>query len=171
MRPSSPTAPSLPRRCSGARPPRMTELLPLDPDELLTTTRAVRKRLDLTRPVERSVIEECITIAAQAPSGSNRQTWQWVPVDDPAKKQRLADVYREVFDAYSAAPASASYQPGDSRYERRDRVNESARHLRDHLHEVPVLVLVYVQGRLETTPPASQPGFWGSVIPAVWSFM
>ena len=64
----------------------MAELLPLDPDQLLTTTRAVRKRLDLTRPVERSVVEECIAIAMQAPSGSNRQTWQWVLVDDPATK-------------------------------------------------------------------------------------
>jgi nitroreductase len=149
----------------------MSELLPLDPDQLLTTTRAVRKRLDLTRPVERSVIEECVAIAAQAPSGSNRQTWQWVPVDDPAKKDQLATLYREVFDAYSAAPASAAYEPGDSRHERRERVNESARHLRDHLHEVPVLMLAYVEGRAETVPPASQPGFWGSVIPAVWNFM
>ena len=72
----------------------MTELLALTPDELLTTTRAVRKRLDLTRPVEREVIEECIAIALQAPSGSNRQAWQWVPVDDPDRKVRIAELYR-----------------------------------------------------------------------------
>jgi nitroreductase len=149
----------------------MAELLPLDPDQLLTTTRAVRKRLDLSRPVERSVIDECVEVAVQAPSGSNRQTWQWVPVDDPDKKRRLADLYREVFDAYAVAPASAAYQPGDSRYERREKVNESARYLRDHLHEVPVLMLVYVEGRLDSVLPEAQPGFWGSVIPAVWSFM
>ena len=71
----------------------MAELLELTPDELLTTTRAVRKRLDLSRPVERSVIEECIAIAIQAPSGSNRQAWQWVLVDDAATKRRLADLY------------------------------------------------------------------------------
>ena len=65
----------------------MAALLPLNPDELLTTTRAVRKRLDLTRPVDRWLVEECIEIAVQAPSGSNRQAWQWVLVDDPAKKK------------------------------------------------------------------------------------
>jgi nitroreductase len=149
----------------------VTDLLPLNPDELLTTTRAVRKRLDLTRPVERRVIQECIGIAVQAPSGSNRQTWQWVPVDEPAKKGRLAELYREVFDEYSQNPASAAYQEGDTRYERRERVNESAAYLRDHLHEVPVLLLAYVEGRPEDLPPGSHPGFWGSIIPAVWSFM
>ena len=90
----------------------MTELLPLTPDELLTTTRAVRKRLDLERPVERDVIEDCIGIALQAPSGSNRQAWQWLPVDDPDTKSRIADLYRDVFDAYQ--PRSASYE-GDTR--------------------------------------------------------
>ncbi len=149
----------------------MAKLLALNPDELLTTTRAVRKRLDLARPVERQVIEECIEIALQAPSGSNRQSWQWVVVDDPAKKRRLAELYREVFDGYAQAPASAAYPEGDIRAERRDRVNESARYLRDHYHEVPVLLVPYVAGRHEDLAPGAEPGFWGSVIPAVWSFM
>lgn len=149
----------------------MAELLPLDPDQLLTTTRAVRKRLDLTRPVERSVVEECVGIAVQAPSGSNRQAWQWVLVDDPAKKQALAAIYAEVFDAYMVAPASASYAEGDSRAERREKVGESARYLRDHYAEVPVLLLAYQEGRLEGEPMGRHAGYWGSVIPAVWSFM
>ena len=70
-------------------------LLPLTLDELLTTTRAVRKRLDVTRPVDRSVIEECLTIAQQAPSASNRQHWHFVITTDPEKRAALANVYRK----------------------------------------------------------------------------
>ena len=112
----------------------MTELLPLTPDELLTTTRAVRKRLDLERPVPRDVVEECIEIALQAPSGSNRQAWQWIPIDDASTKARIAELYREVFDSYQ--PRSSGYVEGDTRAERRDAVTASSVHLRDHLHEV-----------------------------------
>ncbi len=147
----------------------MTELLPLNPDELLTTTRAVRKRLDLARPVEREVIEECITIGLQAPSGSNRQAWQWIPVDDAATKVKLAELYREVFDGYQAR--SGGYAEDDTRTQRQDAIGSSAMFLRDHLHEVPVLLAVYQEGRLEDLPAGSHPGFWGSVVPAVWSTM
>jgi nitroreductase len=147
----------------------VTELLSLTPDELLTTTRAVRKRLDLQRPVEREVIEECIEIALQAPSGSNRQAWQWVPVDDADTKVRIAELYREVFDSYE--PRSGGYAEGDTRAERRAAVTASSIHLRNHLHEVPVLLVVYQEGRIEELPLGSHPGFWGSVVPAVWSFM
>ena len=149
----------------------MSDLLPLNPDELLTTTRAVRKRLDLTRPVERSLVEECIEIAVQAPSGSNRQAWQFVLVDDAAKKKTLAALYAEVFDAYMVAPASANYEEGDTRAERRDKVSASAKYLRDHYHEVPMLLLPFQEGRSDALAASSQPGYWGSIIPAVWSFM
>jgi nitroreductase len=149
----------------------MSELLPLDADQLLSTTRAVRKRLDLTRPVPRSVIDECLALAVQAPSGSNRQAWQFVFVDDADKKQALADIYGEVFDEYSKAPASAAYESGDVRAERRDAVTESAVYLRQHFHEVPVLMLAYQEGRLDGESAARQPGYWGSILPAVWSFM
>lgn len=149
----------------------MTELLPLDPDQLLTTTRAVRKRLDLQRPVERSLVEECLTIAMQAPSGSNRQAWQWLLIDDPKIKSALADLYREVFDDYSKAPASAAYPDGDVRAERRDAVTSSAVHLRDHFHEVPILLVPFQEGRRDGVPSGEQAGFWGSIVPAVWSFM
>jgi nitroreductase len=69
---------------------RVMERLELTADELLTTTRAVRKRLDLSRPVERSVVEECLQIALQAPNGSNRQTWNWVVVDDGETRGAMA---------------------------------------------------------------------------------
>ena len=149
----------------------MADLLPLTADELLTTTRAVRKRLDLQRPVSRELVEECIEIAVQAPSGSNRQAWQWVLVDEPAKKRHLADLYGEVFDSYMLAPASADYAEGDTRAERRDKVSESARYLRDHFHEVPVLLVPFQEGRPDGQPVSGQAGYWASVVPAVWSFM
>lgn len=149
----------------------MAELLPLTLDELLTTTRSVRKRLDLNRAVPREVVLECLEIAVQAPSGSNRQAWQFVVVDDEAKRKALADIYGEVFDQYMLAPASAGYQDGDTRAERRDAVSDSARYLRAHLHEVPVHLLAYQEGRTDGTKVSGQAGFWGSILPAVWSFM
>ena len=150
----------------------MADLLPLTPDELLTTTRAVRKRLDLNRPVERSVVETCIDIAVQAPSGSNRQAWQWILVDDAAKKKRLADLYGEVFDKYvPMAAAAVTYAPDDIRSLRRDAVTTSAVYLREHFHEVPIILVPYQEGRLDDQPASAQAGYWGSVIPAVWSFM
>ena len=149
----------------------MADLLPLNPDELLTTTRAVRKRLDLERPVERSVVEECVEIALQAPTGSNRQAWQWVLIDDPATKKALAELYADVFNAYMVAPASANYAEGDVRAQRRDAVSASAMYLRDHYHEVPILVVPFQEGRRDNTPSGEQAGFWGSIIPAIWSFM
>jgi nitroreductase len=73
----------------------MAPLLPLTLDELLTTTRAVRKRLDLSRPVARAVLLECLTIAQQAPNASNMQNWHFVVVTDPGKRAALADFYRK----------------------------------------------------------------------------
>ncbi len=79
--------------------------LNLSADEVLTTTRAVRKRLDLERPVEREVLLECLQVALQAPTGSNSQGWQWVFVEDPAKKKAIADFYGSNFDKYVGADA------------------------------------------------------------------
>jgi nitroreductase len=94
-----------------------------------------------------------------------------VLVDDPAKKQALADIYGEVFDGYMQAPASANYPEGDIRAQRRDFVSASAVYLRQHYHEVPVLLVAYQEGRIADQPAAAQPGYWGSILPAVWSFM
>src|SRR5438105_2803464 len=99
--------------------------LDLTPLELLTTTRAVRKRLDLERPVERDVIESCVKIALQAPTGSNRQGWHFVFVDEPDKKQALADLYGRGFDPYVSTPG-ATYPEGDPRAERAAFVRGSA---------------------------------------------
>lgn len=138
--------------------------LNLTPDELLSTTRAVRRRLDLARPVEREVLRECVELAVQAPSGSNSQRWHWVFVTDPERRSKLAEIYNRVFSqAYTPEAAAGMDEAGL-------RVWESARYLADHLHEVPVL-LVPCQWTRPPEAAAHQAGYWGSILPAVWSFM
>jgi nitroreductase len=135
--------------------------LDLTPDELLSTTRAVRKRLDLTRPVERQLLEECLDLAFQAPTGGNAQGWHFVLVTDADTKASLADLYRrskaendppEIPPGHEAAMASSAY-------------------LAEHLHEVPVLVIPCIGGRLDGAPPLQAAVGWASIVPAVWSFM
>ena len=148
--------------------------LDLTSDQLLSTTRAVRKRLDLDRPVEPEVIRECVELAVQAPTGSNSQGWHFVIVTDAEKKKAIADLYRQGADAAygSAMSASASpTQPETEQARAAQRVLESARFLYEHLHEVPVLVLPCIRSRVEGKPSAAQAGIWGSILPAVWSFM
>jgi nitroreductase len=137
-------------------------------DELLATTRAVRKRLDLQRPVPRSVIEECLELAVQAPTGSNSQTWRWLVVDDAGKRRALADLYRRGADAYLTQAGAAAQQHGDAQTQR---VFSSAVYLSEHLHEVPVHVIPCVEGRPNpNVPTAMLAGLYGSIFPAVWSF-
>ena len=134
-------------------------------DHLLTTTRSVRKRLDLTRPVEREVIERCLEIAIQAPSGSDRQKWHFVVITDPALRQGIAELYRKSFNAYRAsAPTSGPGMP-------RQALRDSSNYLAEHFHEVPALVLFCYEGRAEQAGPAAQAGLYGSILPAAWSFM
>ncbi|RIK96468.1 MAG: nitroreductase [Proteobacteria bacterium] len=141
-------------------------------DWLLTTTRSVRKRLDFTRPVERSVIERCIEIALQAPTGSNAQGWHFVVVTDAARKQALQRLYHQAFQAYLTNPAfRASYDPNDLRAAQQPRVEASATYLADHLHEAPALVVPCVEGRIENAGVLGQASIYGSILPAAWSFM
>lgn len=146
-------------------------MLDLTPDELLSTTRSVRKRLDLQRPVERSVIEECIELAIQAPTGSNTQGWQWVVVTDADLKHQIAEHYAAGFDPYADAPRP-TYDDADPRGQRQEAVSSSAHYLRDHFHEVPAMVIPCLAGRVPPdAPSAAHAGYWGSLLPAVWSFM
>ena len=138
--------------------------LNLSVDDVLTTTRSVRKRLDLEKPVSREVLVECLELALQAPTGSNAQGWQWVFVDDPEKKKALADIYRTAATPYLDLPKP---EYGDERDEQRPRVYDSAKYLNEHLHEVPVMLIPCLEGR----PEGTGAGFWGSLLPAVWSFM
>ncbi len=126
-------------------------VLELSPDQLLSSTRSVRLRLDLTRPVARSLIEECLDLAQQAPSGGNQQGWSFVVVTDPEKRRALGELYKQGWDAYlqsisarltTDAPAS---MPGREVM----RVYRSAQHLADHMGDVPVLVIPCIAGRTE----------------------
>jgi len=148
----------------------MSELLPLTLDELLTTTRSVRKRLDLDRPVPRDVIEECVRIAMQSPSGANRQAWQWVFVADPAKKRALAEIYRKQFDvSYRVMPVATHDDPKLQAQAIRRR--ESATWLADNFERVPLMMIPCQAGRVDSASVGEQAGFWGSLLPAVWNFM
>jgi nitroreductase len=133
-------------------------------DALLSTTRAVRKRLDLDRPVPDDVLLECLQLAVQAPTGSNRQGWRWMVVRDPAKKAALADIYRRAGADY-LRKAAEDAEPGTQI----GRVMDSATYLVDHLHEVPVMVIPMIIGRVDDGVN-SPSGLFGSIIPAMWSF-
>ena len=133
-------------------------------DALLSTTRAVRKRLDLARDVPDGVVLECLRLATQAPTGSNLQGWRWLVVRDPATKAALAELYRRGGGEYLAAAAETA-QAGTQT----GRVFDSANYLAEHLHEVPVMVISMIVGRADGSV-ASAAGLFGSIIPAVWSF-
>lgn len=139
-------------------------------DHLLTTTRSVRKRLDLTRPVEPEILEECLAIALQAPTGSNQQKWHFIVVTDPAKRAAIGDFYRQSFDLYR--PRDAAEPPAtDPQSAQMRRVIDSARYLADHMGEVPVLVIACYEGRPTQPEPFAQAGLYGSILPAAWSLM
>lgn len=141
-------------------------------DELLTTTRSVRKRLDFARPVPRDVVERCLEIALQAPTGSNVQGWHFYVVTDPAKKRSLAELYRKGFELYATNPAfQRSYAAEDPRAAQHPKVQDSARYLAEHLHEAPLYVIPCIEGRVETAGVLAQASIYGSILPAAWSFM
>lgn len=134
-------------------------------DALLSTTRAVRKRLDLDRDVPDDVLLECLQLAVQAPTGSNRQGWRWMVIRDAEKKEALADIYRRAGGDYlrqAAADADTGSQTG--------RVLDSANYLAENLGRVPVMVIPMIIGRLDDENMNSPAGLFGSIIPAMWSF-
>ena len=128
-------------------------------DHLLSTTRAVRKRLDLERPVPPAVVEECLRLAIQAPTGSNRQGWHWVVVSDADKRAALAEMYRAGFGPYMERARSGS--------EGLTRVGDSALWLAERLEQVPVHVIPCIE---DYTKGSAHAGVWASIYPAVWSF-
>jgi nitroreductase len=130
-------------------------------DKLLTTTRAVRRRLDVARAVDLDVVVDCLRIATQAPTGSNQQTWRWLVVTDPEVRTALADLYRNL--PGDRPPTRLGSVPPPE--EQQARVGESAQHLMAHLHEVPVLVVPCVED------VGGAAGWAPSIYPAVWSFM
>ena len=125
-------------------------------DEILRTTRSVRRRLDFDRPIEPEVLEACIEIATQAPTGRNAENWRFLIVTDPDKKLAIAELYRRAL--------------ADLVTSRRLEAKATQQALADRLHEMPALILVCSEGR----PPeqvAGQVGFYGSILPAAWSLM
>ncbi len=145
--------------------------LPLSPDELLTTTRSVRKRLEFTRPVPLDLVRECLEVALQAPSGSNRQGWHWVVVTDENRRRAIGDYYRAAVAAYLNSPGSAAalFAEDPERNAVQRRVGESVAYLGEHMGEVPVLVIPCI--RAPRLGAGNQAGLWGSLLPAVWSYM
>lgn len=136
-------------------------------DRLLTTTRAVRKRIDRERPVEPEVLEECLRLASQAPSGANNQRWRWMVVVDADKKKVVAERYAESFARY-IAPRKAQLRPDD---ERGHRMVESASYLADHMAEMPLLVIPCTLDQLGPGANAEQrASLYGGIFPAIWSF-
>jgi nitroreductase len=139
-------------------------LLELTPDELLSTTRAVRKRLDLTRPVEREVIEDCLRLAQQAPTASYSQNWHFLVVTDAATKAALGEIWREVAYPYVQ-------RGGGPREGQMQRIGDAVVHLAEHIQDVPVHVIPCVEGRYEGKSNPLVASMFGSIVPAAWSFM
>ena len=134
-------------------------------DELLTTTRSVRKRLDLTRPVDRNMILECVRLAMQAPTASNAQDWRWVVVTDADKRAAIAEIYRSVGAEYLAHAALTESDPQTRR------VYEGALGLNETLAKVPVHVIPCLESRFDGTNQLVAASAWASIIPAGWSFL
>ena len=149
--------------------------LNLSADEVLTTTRAVRKRLDFDRPVDMSVIMECLEIATQGPSGSNSQGWHFVIVRDADKRAAIARLYQQSFAAYLVGPSQPTKRHLDNpdMAQTQQRVLSSAKYLADNLARAPAYLIPCGNGRIDSgeSPHMMQAGFYGSILPAVWSFM
>ncbi|BBU22674.1 nitroreductase family protein [Mycobacterium xenopi] len=134
-------------------------------DELLTTTRAVRKRLDVTRPVPREVILDCVRLAMQAPTASNAQDWRWLVVTAADKRAAIAEIYRSVGGEYLAHAADTEADPQTRR------VYRSALALTEMLAQVPVHVIPCLRRRFDETDRLVAASAWASIIPAAWSFL
>jgi len=148
-------------------------------DYLLKTTRSVRKRLDLSRPVERELVEQCIEIAVQAPTALNGETWNFVVITDSNQRAAVAEIYRRAGEGHrsgkfpldSYLSGLRSKKPDDPRFVAQQRTFSSGDHLIKHMQDVPVLILACVEGRVENSGPGAQASLYGSIFPAIWSLM
>ena len=152
-------------------------------DKLLTTTRSIRRRLDLSRPVPPELIEECLEVAVQSPSATNTQKWRFMVIREADKRAGIAKLYKQAFESYweqaddatygttgpASTPEGARGKP--SPYNSLQRMLDSAVYLVDHLHEVPVQVLFCVEDQVRDVPLFDQATAYGSILPAAWSFM
>lgn len=146
-------------------------VLPLGPDELLSTTRSVRKRLDFDRPVPMQLVRDSIQVALQAPTGSNQQGWHWMVVTDADLRARIGEYYRDSFERYrtSSAYVGRAASLSEERQVVQARVADSSVYLADRMGEVPVHVIACITAA-EELPSGNQAGLWGSLLPAAWSY-
>lgn len=147
--------------------PTESDLASMSPDALLSTTRSVRKRLDFDRPVDPSVVEACLRLAFQAPSGANSQGWGWVLVDDQNTKNRMAEIYRAGMGDHANRENVEDAPP----HRDQPAVTDSVRFLADNLERVPVLLVPTINHTYGRGSTFQQASTWGSLLPAVWSFM
>ncbi len=152
-------------------------------DKLLTTTRSIRKRLDLTRPVPPELIEECLEVAVQSPSATNTQKWRFLVIRDAEKRAGIARLYKQAFESYWEQADDATYGttgPASTLEGARgkppsgnglQRMIDSAVYLVNHLHAVPVHVLFCIEDQVRDVPLFDQATAYGSILPAAWSFM
>jgi nitroreductase len=149
-------------------------MIGLSIDEVLSTTRAVRKRLDLARPVEANVLRECLALAVQAPTPGGLQSWHFVVVTDPSQRQALAALYRRGAQASGQEEmlrqliANAA---NDTEAARLSAMADVPRYFNEHLHEVPVHVIPCIEGRPDNLSAVEQASHWAGILPATWSFM
>lgn len=149
-------------------------------DHVLKTTRSVRLRLDLERPVPAALIEEALGIALQAPTGANTQTWRFLIVTEAAKKQALAEFYRRAAQAYVEGKTAMTrtgvsmlreYAADDPRQQQREAMIKSGGHLMENLEKVPAMIIPCIESRFEHEDVFTQASMWGSILPATWSLM
>lgn len=150
-------------------------IVDLSTDELLTTKRSVRKRLDLTKPVPLGLIRECLEIAVQVPTSANVQNWSLIVVTDAGQRRAIADVYRRTWELIATSPFAVAdrFKEDPARNREQHKVSNSAAYLADHIAEVPVLMIPCVEvidgdGTL-TAENANQ--YWSSIMPPTWSYM
>ncbi len=154
-----------------------------DIDEVLTTTRAVRRRLNFDKPVERELVEECLRLAQQATMGSNLEDWRFVAVSEPEQKARVAALYRDTWEQTVEIPLRerrpdtvTRLDPGvrsnEEAQARQQRVLKSVKYLVDNLERVPVIMFACSAKPVPDTALGDRAsGYYGSIIPIAWSFM
>lgn len=130
--------------------------------EAMSTQRAIRRlRSD---PVDDDVVLRCIELATRAPTGSNRQGWEFVVVRDPEVKHQLARLNRQAWSVYRRL--------GGRRSESMSKIVDAVQWQADHFEEVPVVVVPCLHGRAPVFgAPVVAASYYGSIFPAVQNLL
>lgn len=126
-------------------------------EDALTTTRAVRRRLDLDRPVDIVIVRRCLETALQAPSGGDRQAWRFVVVTEPDLRAEIGRIYQRCFEERTRGATG--------------RTVDNAQHLARVMGRVPVQVIPCVEVPGGVLPQGNQASLWAGLLPAVWSYL